>query len=100
MSGGGSLPFTVLVVAVAIASLFEIIPTFLIKSNVPTIASVKPYRPSSFMDRDLYIEGVLQLSLADGAADARGNRALRRVLKPGEFVYDHPFQWEFTPHRP
>jgi hypothetical protein len=34
--------FTVLVVvAVVVASLFEIIPTFLIKSNVPTIASVQ-----------------------------------------------------------
>ena len=38
--------FTVLTaVAVVVASLFEILPTFLIRSNVPTIASVKPYTP-------------------------------------------------------
>src|SRR5690606_8180634 len=38
--------FTILVVvAVSVASLFEIIPTFLIRSNVPSIASVEPYTP-------------------------------------------------------
>src|SRR5690606_24415742 len=38
--------FSILVVvAVAVASLFEFIPQFLIRSNVPTIASVKPYTP-------------------------------------------------------
>ncbi|MEO1336372.1 MAG: cytochrome-c oxidase, cbb3-type subunit I, partial [Myxococcota bacterium] len=42
-------------VAVATASLFEIIPTFLIRSNVPTIASVKPYTPLELYGRDLYI---------------------------------------------
>ena len=37
--------FTVLVtVAVAVASLLEIIPTFLIKSNVPTIAIRKVFK--------------------------------------------------------
>ncbi len=31
--------------AVAVASLLEILPTFLIRSNVPSIASVHPYTP-------------------------------------------------------
>ena len=48
--------FTIMVVvAVVVASLAEIIPTFLIKSNVPTIASVKPYTPLELAGRDLYI---------------------------------------------
>ena len=48
--------FTVLVVvAVVVASLFEILPTFLIRSNVPTIASVKPYTPLELAGRDIYI---------------------------------------------
>ncbi|HTL31199.1 MAG TPA: cytochrome-c oxidase, cbb3-type subunit I, partial [Tepidisphaeraceae bacterium] len=48
--------FTVLTIcAVAIASLFEIIPTFLIRANVPTIASVKPYTPLELAGRDIYI---------------------------------------------
>jgi cytochrome c oxidase cbb3-type subunit I/II len=50
------ITFTVLTtVAVVIASLFEIIPTFLIKSNVPTIASVTPFTPLELAGRDLYI---------------------------------------------
>jgi cbb3-type cytochrome oxidase cytochrome c subunit len=32
-------------VAVLIGGLVEIIPMFLVKSNIPTIASVKPYTP-------------------------------------------------------
>ncbi|HWO08813.1 MAG TPA: cytochrome-c oxidase, cbb3-type subunit I, partial [Polyangiaceae bacterium] len=40
------LRFTLWVTAaVAVASLFEIIPTFLIRTNLPTIASVQPYTP-------------------------------------------------------
>ena len=42
-------------VAVVVASLFEIIPAFLIRSNVPTIASVGPYTPLELAGRDLYI---------------------------------------------
>ena len=43
------------VIAVVVASLFEIIPTFLIKSNVPTIATVKPYTPLELAGRDIYL---------------------------------------------
>ena len=87
--------FTVLVlVAVAVASLFEIIPTFLIKSNVPTIASVKPYTPLELHGRDLYIrEGCFN-------CHSQAIRPLRyeterygEYSKPGEYVYDHPFLW-------
>ncbi|QOV88404.1 cytochrome-c oxidase, cbb3-type subunit I [Humisphaera borealis] len=89
------LKFTVLViVAVAVASLFEIIPTFLVRSNVPTIASVKPYTPLELAGRDIY--------LAEGCYNCH-SQMIRPMLaetkrygeysKPGEFVYDHPFQW-------
>lgn len=48
--------FTVLVVlAVVVASLFEIIPTFLIGDNIPKIASVKPYTPLELYGRDIYM---------------------------------------------
>jgi cytochrome c oxidase cbb3-type subunit I/II len=87
--------FTVMVaVAVVAASLFEIIPTFLIKSNVPTIASVTPYTPLELAGRDIY--------LAEGCYNCHSQmiRPLRaeterygEYSKPGEFVYDHPFQW-------
>jgi len=87
--------FTVMVaVAVIVASLFEIIPTFLIKSNVPTIASVKPYTPLELAGRDIYIR--------EGCFNCHSQmiRPLRyetdrygEYSKPGEFVYDHPFLW-------
>jgi len=92
---GKGLTFTVWVaVAVISASLFEIIPTFLIKSNVPTIASVKPYTPLELYGRDLYV--------AEGCHNCHSQmvrpfraETLRygEYSKPGEFVYDHPFQW-------
>ncbi len=87
--------FTVMVaLAVIVASLFEIIPTFLIKSNVPTIASVKPYTPLELAGRDIYIR--------EGCFNCHSQmiRPLRyetdrygEYSKPGEFVYDHPFLW-------
>jgi len=87
--------FTVLVViAVIVASLFEIVPTFLIRSNVPTIASVQPYTPLELVGRDVY--------LAEGCYNCH-SQMIRPILaetkrygeysKAGEFVYDHPFQW-------
>ena len=33
----------------------EIVPMYVIRSNVPTIASVKPYTPLEVIGRDLYI---------------------------------------------
>jgi cytochrome c oxidase cbb3-type subunit I/II len=89
------LRFTVwTTVAVLVASLFEIVPTFLVRSNVPSIASVKPYTPLELLGRDLY--------LAEGCYNCHSQmvRPMRaeterygEYSKPGEFVYDHPFQW-------
>jgi cytochrome c oxidase cbb3-type subunit I/II len=80
--------------AVAAASLFEIIPTFMIKANVPTIASVQPYTPLELYGRDLYVQ--------EGCYNCH-SQMIRPILpetkrygeysKPGEFIYDHPFQW-------
>ena len=87
--------FTVWVtVAVVAASLFQIIPLFLIRSNVPSIDSVKPYTPLELVGRDIY--------LSEGCYNCH-SQMIRPILaetkrygeysKPGEFVYDHPFQW-------
>ena len=43
-------------VAVSIGGLVEIIPTALVKSNIPTISSVKPYTPLELEGRDIYID--------------------------------------------
>ena len=89
------LTFTVwTALAVIVASLFEIVPTFLIQSNVPTIATVTPYTPLELCGREIYI--------ANGCYNCH-SQMIRPILaetmrygeysKPGEFVYDHPFQW-------
>ncbi|MEP7382481.1 MAG: cytochrome-c oxidase, cbb3-type subunit I [Gemmatimonadota bacterium] len=85
--------FSVLtLVAVAVASLFEIIPTFLIKSNVPTIASVKPYSPLELAGRDLYIrEGCFNCHSQMIRALRFDTERYGDYSKPGESVYDHPF---------
>ena len=43
------------VAAVLVGGVVEFVPTALIRSNVPTIAAVKPYTPLEIEGRDLYI---------------------------------------------
>ena len=82
------------VLAVVIASLFEIIPTFLIRSNVPTIASVKPYTPLELAGRDVYIaEGCFNCHSQMVRPFRHETERFGEYSKPGEFVYDHPFLW-------
>ncbi len=87
--------FTVMIVlAVVVASLAEIIPTFLIKNNVPTIASVKPYTPLELAGRDLYIrEGCFNCHSQMVRPLRYETERFGEYSKPGEFVYDHPFLW-------
>lgn len=89
------LRFTVLVViAVVVASLFEIIPTFLIRSNIPTIASVKPYTPLELAGRDIYIsEGCYNCHSQMIRPIVAETKRYGEYSKAGEFIYDHPFQW-------
>ncbi len=81
-------------VAVIVASLFEIIPTFLIKSNVPTIASVKPYSPLELAGRDIYQrEGCFNCHSQMIRPFRYETERYGDYSKPGESVYDHPFLW-------
>ncbi|HWP04820.1 MAG TPA: cytochrome-c oxidase, cbb3-type subunit I [Polyangiaceae bacterium] len=82
------------VVAVAVASLLEIIPTFMIRSNVPTIANVKPYTPLELEGRDIYVsEGCYNCHSQMVRPIRAETERYGEYSKPGEFVYDHPFQW-------
>jgi cytochrome c oxidase cbb3-type subunit 2 len=100
---GEGLPalFTVLTAgAVIVASLFEILPTFLIGDNVPRIASVKPYTPLELHGRDIYIaEGCVNCHsqmvrpFLDETVRYGMNGKPAEYSRPGEFIYDHPFQW-------
>ncbi|HET9300599.1 MAG TPA: cytochrome-c oxidase, cbb3-type subunit I [Candidatus Polarisedimenticolaceae bacterium] len=89
------LRFTVwTTVAVVVASLFEIVPTFLIKSNVPTIASVHPYTPLEVLGRDLYMSEGCNNCHSQMVRPIRAETVrYGEYAKAGEFVYDHPFLW-------
>tara|TARA_R110002073_G_scaffold20123_6_gene72583 strand:- start:3566 stop:5908 length:2343 start_codon:yes stop_codon:yes gene_type:complete len=87
--------FTVLTtLAVVIASLFEIIPTFLIRSNVPTIATVKPYTPLELAGRDIFVaEGCYNCHSQMVRPFVAETKRYGEYSKAGEFIYDRPFQW-------
>ncbi|MGF7139269.1 cytochrome-c oxidase, cbb3-type subunit I [Roseimarinus sediminis] len=81
-------------VVVLIGGLVEIIPTFLVKSNVPSIASVKPYTPLELVGRDIYLrEGCYNCHSQMIRPFRSETERYGEYSKAGEFVYDHPFQW-------
>jgi cytochrome c oxidase cbb3-type subunit I/II len=92
---GKPLQFTVLIfIAVVIGGAVEFIPTALVKSNIPTIASVKPYTPLEMEGRDLYIrEGCVGCHSQMIRPMRAETERYGEYSKPGEFVYDHPFLW-------
>jgi cytochrome c oxidase cbb3-type subunit I/II len=98
---GAPALFTVLTItAVLVASAFEILPTFLIGDNVPRIKTVKPYTPLELYGRDIYLaEGCYNCHsqmvrpFLDETVRYGQNGEPAEYSMPGEFVYDHPFQW-------
>jgi cytochrome c oxidase cbb3-type subunit I/II len=81
-------------VVILIGGIIELVPTFLIKSNVPTIASVKPYTPLELQGRDIYIrEGCYTCHSQMIRPFRSETERYGEYSKAGEFVYDHPFQW-------
>lgn len=81
-------------VAVAIGGALEMVPTFLVKNNIPTIASVKPYTPLELQGRDIYIREGCYTCHSQMVRPFRDEVArYGEYSKAGEFVYDHPFQW-------
>jgi cytochrome c oxidase cbb3-type subunit I/II len=89
------LTFTVLtVVAILIGGMVEIIPLWLVKQNVPTISSVKPYSSLELLGRDIYIrEGCLGCHSQMIRPFRSETERYGDYSKAGEFVYDHPFTW-------
>lgn len=81
-------------IAILIGGIFEIIPTYLVKSNIPTISSVKPYTPLELQGRDIYIkEGCYNCHSQMIRPFRSETERYGEYSKAGEFVYDHPFQF-------
>lgn len=90
------ITFTVLaVLMIVIGGAVEMIPTFTIKQNIPTIASVKPYTPLELQGRDLYIREGCNACHSQWVRPFRSEteRYMGEYSKAGEYVYDHPFLW-------
>ncbi len=89
------VPFTLLAfVAIAIGSIIELVPGFMVKSNVPTIESVKPYTPLELAGRDIYVrEGCYTCHSQQVRPFRSETERYGEYSKAGEFVYDHPYQW-------
>jgi cytochrome c oxidase cbb3-type subunit I/II len=81
-------------VVILIGGLVEMVPTFLIKSNVPTITNVQPYTPLELQGRDIYLrEGCYTCHSQMIRPFRFETERYGEYSKAGEFVYDHPFQW-------
>ncbi len=81
-------------IVILIGGVIEMVPTFLIKSNVPTISSVKPYTPLELQGRDIYVREGCYTCHSQMVRPFRSETArYGEYSKAGEFVYDHPFQW-------
>ncbi len=73
--------------------ILEMVPTFLVKSNVPTLSSVQPYTPLNctvviFISGKDVIPATLKWCVPSVTRWRYGEYS-----KAGEFAYDHPFQW-------
>jgi cytochrome c oxidase cbb3-type subunit I/II len=81
-------------VVILIGTFIELMPTLTISSNIPTIASVKPYTPLELQGRDIYIrEGCVNCHSQTIRPFRSETERYGEYSKAGEFVYDHPFLW-------
>ena len=81
-------------VAILIGGVVEMIPTFLVKTNIPTIAAVKPYTPLELQGRDVYIaQGCVSCHSQMVRPFRSEVQRYGEYAKAGDFVYDHPFLW-------
>ncbi|MFA9290202.1 MAG: cytochrome-c oxidase, cbb3-type subunit I [Solirubrobacteraceae bacterium] len=81
-------------IVIAIGGSVEILPTLIVKDNIPTITAVKPYSPLEVEGRDLYIREGCNACHSQMVRPFRDEvERFGEYSKPGEFVYDHPFLW-------
>ena len=81
-------------IAILIGGIVEIMPMYIIKTNVPTIESVKPYTPLELEGRDVYVsEGCYNCHSQMIRPFRSETERYGEYSKSGEVVYDHPFQY-------
>jgi cytochrome c oxidase cbb3-type subunit I/II len=81
-------------ISILIGGIVQIVPTIMVKSNIPTITSVQPYTPLELEGRDIYIrEGCVGCHSQMIRPFRSEVERYGEYSKAGEFVYDHPFLW-------
>ena len=81
-------------VVILIGGAVQIIPMLAIDSNIPTIASIKPYTPLELQGRDIYIrEGCVSCHSQLVRPFRSETERYGEYTKAGEGVYEHPFLW-------
>lgn len=90
---GRPVQFTIAaLVVILIGGLVEIIPMYLVKSNVKTISNVQPYTPLEIEGRDIYVREGCYLCHSQMVRPFRSEVArYGEYSKAGESIYDHPF---------
>ena len=79
---------------VAIGGAVEFLPVFVVESNIPQIAAVKPYTPLELEGRDVYIrEGCNNCHSQMVRPFRSETERFGEYSKAGEYVYDHPHLW-------
>lgn len=92
---GRPVQFTIAsLVVILIGGLIEIIPMYLVESNVKTISSIQPYTPLEVEGRDIYIREGCYVCHSQMIRPFRSEVArYGEYSKSGESVYDFPFQF-------
>lgn len=81
-------------IVILIGGAIEIIPTFLIKSNVPSISSVKPYTPLELQGRDIYVREGCYVCHSQMIRPFRSETERYGEYSKSRGVrYDKPFLW-------
>ncbi len=81
-------------IVILIGGAIEIIPTIVVKSNIPTIEAVRPLTALEQEGRDLYMrEGCNNCHSQMIRPFRSETERYGEYSKAGEFVYDHPFLW-------
>jgi cytochrome c oxidase cbb3-type subunit I/II len=92
---GNAVKFTIFaLIAILIGGAVEMVPMFLVKSNVPTISAVKPYTPLELQGRDIYVSEGCYLCHSQMIRPFRSEvERYGEYTKAGETVYDFPTQY-------
>lgn len=79
---------------ISIGGIVQIVPLFYQHSTTEAIAGVKPYLPLALAGRDIYVREGCYVCHSQMVRPFRAEtERYGPYSRPGEFVYDRPFQW-------